>query len=187
MSGKDEPTAGFLGADHSSADFAQHMTQFELGMIVAKNSFEQWVSRCAAAAGMTGYSPLELLVLHLIDYNSRPKRIADICFALKIEDTHLVSYALKKLTKAGFVESSRQGKETFFVNTASGSEIVTSYREVRAKVLEKTFTSIAGQSIDIEQMSNAMRALSSVYEQAARSVEVMDLSAPPSEASNKIK
>lgn len=176
MSGRKEAAAANLGAPGAAADFAHHMTQFELGMIVAKNSFEQWVSRCAAAAGMTGYSPLELLILHLIEYNSRPKRIADICFALKIEDTHLVSYALKKLNKSGFVESSRQGKETFFVNTMAGSEIVSSYREVRARVLEKTFASIAGQSVDIEQLANAMRALSSVYEQAARSVEVMDLS-----------
>lgn len=169
-------TASQKGTGDAFSDFASDMTQFELGMIVAKNSFDQWVSRCAAAAGMSGYSPLELLILHLIEYNPRPKRIGDICFALKIEDTHVVSYALKKLTKAGFVESSRQGKETIFANTPAGTDIVKSYREVRAKVLARTFTTISNGSINIEQLADTMRAIASIYEQAARSVEVMEIS-----------
>lgn len=176
MVDREKVTASQKGTGDAFLDFASDMTQFELGMIVAKNSFDQWVSRCAAAAGMSGYSPLELLIVHLIEYNPRPKRIGDICFALKIEDTHLVSYALKKLTKAGFVESSRQGKETIFVNTPAGTDIVKSYREVRAKVLARTFTTISNGSINIEQLADTMRAIASIYEQAARSVEVMEIS-----------
>lgn len=154
--------------------FVNQMTQFELGMIVAKNAFEQWVVRCGTASGVTGYSPLELLILHLIDYNSRPKRIADICFALKIEDTHLVSYALKKLAKGGFVESSRQGKDTVFTNTEQGTALVVSYREVRKKVLTRAFESLTKGTVNLEEMADTMRAFASVYEQAARTVEIQD-------------
>lgn len=163
--------------EESAADeatmLAHNMTQFELGMIVAKNAFEQWVSRCSAAAGMTGYSPLEMLILHLIEYNSRPKRIADICFALKIEDTHLVSYALKKLTKAGFIESRKQGKETVFTNTPAGVEIVRKYQAVRKKVLVRSFSMLSSDQIDLVKLADTMGALSAVYEQAARNVETL--------------
>ncbi|NMA99074.1 MAG: winged helix DNA-binding protein [Phyllobacteriaceae bacterium] len=143
-------------------------------MIVAKNAFEQWVTRCGTASGVTGYSPLELLILHLIDYISRPKRMADICFALKIEDTHLVSYALKKLAKGGFVESFRQGKDTVFVNTPQGAILVSTYRDVRKQVLSRAFQSLTKGTVNLEEMADTMRAFASVYEQAARNVEFHD-------------
>jgi len=153
------------------AEYGAKMTQFELGLIVSKNAFEQWVVRCGAAAGMKGYSPLELLVLHMIEYNGRPKRIADICFGLKVEDTHLVSYALKKLAKAELVESRKDGKETFFSNTASGSTIVKNYQEVRQKYLIRSLTMFSDKELDLEQLASVLRTLSGIYEQAARNVE----------------
>jgi predicted MarR family transcription regulator len=154
-----------------TAKLGQLMTRFELDMIVAKNSFDQWVSRCGVAAGMSGYSPLELLILHMIDYNSRPKRIADICFGLKIEDTHLVSYALKKLTKAALVESKKQGKETFFSNTEAGARIVQNYQDVREKILIGSLEMLSSDRLDLEKLAQIMRALAAMYEQAARNVE----------------
>jgi predicted MarR family transcription regulator len=154
-----------------TANLGQLMTQFELGMIVAKNSFDQWVSRCGAAAGMNGYSPLELLILHMIDYNSRPKRIADICFGLKIEDTHLVSYALKKLSKAQLVESKKHGKETFFSNTEAGSRIVQTYQDVREKILINSLAMLSSERLDLDKLAQTMRTLAAMYEQAARNVE----------------
>lgn len=151
------------------------MTQFELGMIVAKNAFEQWVVRCGAAAGMKGYSPLELLILHMIDDNARPRRLADICFGLKIEDTHLVSYAMKKLTKADLVTSRKEGKDTFFSNTAAGSEIVCKYKAVREKILIRSLGMLSIEQLDLEGQAARMRALAAVYEQAARNVEMSKL------------
>ena len=50
-----------------------------------------------AAAGMPGSGPLDVMVLHTVNHRDRPKKLADICFTLNIEDTHTVNYALKKL------------------------------------------------------------------------------------------
>ena len=162
------------GSDLDRDAFVNQMTQFELGMIVARNSFEQWVIRCSTASGLVGYSPLEMLILHLIDYNTRPKRIADICFALKIEDTHLVSYALKKLVKGKLVESTRQGKDTVFTNTKEATRLVNEYRAVRKSILSRAFDSITKGTINLEEMADTMRAFASIYEQAARTVEIQD-------------
>lgn len=168
----DQPhTSAHRPMPDSLARHSAMMTQFELGMIVVHNAFEQWVIRCGAAAGMKGFSPLELLVLHMIDYNSRPKRISDICFGLKIEDTHLVSYALKKLSKSGLVESTKQGKETFFSNTEAGHKIVANYQDVRQKFLVRALMMFSDEQLDIEHLTESMRALSGIYEQAARNVE----------------
>ena len=43
--------------------------------------------RCMAAAGVPDLSPLDVLVAHTIAHRSKPKRLADICLVLSIEDT----------------------------------------------------------------------------------------------------
>lgn len=147
------------------------MSQFELALIVAKNAFEQWVSRCAAAAGAPGFSPLEMQVMHMVDHKGRPKRVSDIAFALKIEDNHIVAYALKKLTKAGLVASERNGKETVYTTAPAGQELVARYRVVRQRCLIQPFTIFDDEAMDLVALSDLLHALSGHYEQAARSAE----------------
>jgi len=144
-------------------------TQFELAMIVAKHAQEQWGLRCAAATGMKGYSPVDLLVLHMVGYGS--KRLADICFALNIEDTHVVSYALKKLQRAQLVESQKIGKDTFFVPTAEGRSFIADYKTVRKRFLIRALARFSGGELELEQLTEMLRVLSGLYEQAARSAE----------------
>lgn len=145
------------------------MTQFELAMIVARNAQEQWSLRCAAAAGMKGYSTIDLLVLHMIGYGS--KRLADICFSLNIEDTHIVSYALKKLQRAQLVESSRIGKDTFFLPTDEGRKYIEGYKTMRKRFLIRALAKFSGGELELEQLTDMLRVMSGLYEQAARSAE----------------
>ena len=156
-----------LDTDAVIMENSQLMTQFEQALSVSKNAFEQWVVRCGAAAGMKGYSALELLVLH----KERPKRIADICFSIKIEDTHLVSYALRKLAKAGYVQSRKQGKETFYSATPAGGEVIDRYKAVRRKYLIRSLSMLSSSEVDLEHLASILHALSGIYEQAARNVE----------------
>ncbi|MBM6581202.1 winged helix DNA-binding protein [Microvirga sp. BT689] len=147
------------------------MTQFELNLNVAKNAFEQWVVRCAAAAGIKGFSSLELLVLHMVSHKNGSKRIADICFALKIEDSHLVSYALKKLSKADLVESKKISKDTFFSTTEKGRKMVSAYHSVRQRCLIRSLAMFSTSELDLSQLTDMLRVLSGIYEQAARNAE----------------
>ncbi len=145
------------------------MTQFELSMIAARHAQEQWGLRCASAAGMKGYSAMDLLVLHMIGYGS--KRLADICFALNVEDTHIVSYALKKLQRAKLVESERIGKDTFFVPTEQGRAHIADYKAVRKRYLVRALAKFSRGDLNLELLTDMLRVLSGLYEQAARSAE----------------
>ena len=53
---------------------------------------------------------------------------------LNVEDTHVVTYALKKLVKAGYVTSEKAGK-SFFSTTEEGKALCMKYREVREACL----------------------------------------------------
>ena len=50
-------------------------------------------------AGRKGLGPLDVLVLHSVNHRGRAKTLSDICLVLNIEDTHTVTYALKKAGK----------------------------------------------------------------------------------------
>ena len=64
-----------------------------------------------AAADLAELSGPDVSVLHSVTHWARDKCLADLCFVLNVEDTHLVNYALKKLLKLGLVARAwaRQG------------------------------------------------------------------------------
>ena len=64
-----------------------------------------------AAAGFPDLSALDVLVLHNVNHRGKAKTLADVCLVLNIEDTHLVTYAMKKLERLKLVKSGRAGKE----------------------------------------------------------------------------
>src|SRR5262245_18365243 len=91
------------------------LSEVEFGLILAGHAFDRWMVRCMGAAlgplGVPDLSAVEVLVLHTVRHRDRPTKFADICLVLGIEDTHVVSYAIKKLTLAGLVTSKKAGKE----------------------------------------------------------------------------
>jgi predicted MarR family transcription regulator len=147
------------------------ITRFEQSLQVVKNSFEQWVRRCGARAGMIGFASIEIEVLHIIGRAKEARRIADICFVLNVEDTHIVTYAVKKLLKAGLVESKRSGKDALFSITRVGGERMLAYAEVKRQLLLEAAERFSEQDIDLETLAEKMHVLASIYEKAARSAE----------------
>jgi predicted MarR family transcription regulator len=144
------------------------MSEFEFGLIVAGNAFERWIVHCMTAAGLKDLTPLDVLVLHHVTHRARDKRLADICFIMNIEDTHLVNYALKKLVGLGAVASSKSGKEVTYASTEAGRAHVERYREVREQCLITALKADDVLNREIGELARLLRMLSGVYDQAAR-------------------
>ena len=53
-----------------------------------------------AAAGCPDLTITDVLLVHHLCHRARHKKLADICFVLNYEDTHVVAYSLKKLVAA---------------------------------------------------------------------------------------
>lgn len=147
------------------------ITRFEQSLQVLKNSFDQWVRRCGARAGLAGFASIEIEVLHIIGRAKDARRIADICFVLNIEDTHIVTYAVKKLLKGGLVLSTRHGKEALFSITPEGGERMLAYAGVKRQLLLEASERFSEQEIDLEKLAEKVQLLSAMYEQAARRAE----------------
>eukprot|EP01035_Chromulina_nebulosa_P013166 gene13166-17511_t len=114
MAGKqrqDSALGPIVSSAHLASGAMPALSELEFGMILLDHAFERWMVRGMAAAGVPDLSPLDVLVLHTVAHRARPKRVADICLVLNIEDTHLVTYSLKKLDAHKLLATGRVGSE----------------------------------------------------------------------------
>lgn len=145
----------------------ERLSELELTLTILWNSVSRWLSQRNNSPVVSGLSNLDVFLLHLLVYRNRKLRGTDLAFALAIDDTHLVSYSLKKLTKLGVVSSERVGKEVYYQATKKGREHYLEFLEDRRKYLEPALKLVA-ETTDFEAVTAALRALSGAYEQAAR-------------------
>ncbi|MBE02219.1 winged helix DNA-binding protein [uncultured Marinobacter sp.] len=148
---------------------AAELSELEFGLIVAGNAFNRWMVRCMTAAGLADMSPLDVLVLHSVNHRGRAKKCADICLVLNVEDTHTVTYSLKKLLKHGVVVSERRGKETFYTITEKGESVCRAYAEIRENCLVDSLRTLGFSNTDLGSVASFLRGISGLYDQAARS------------------
>ena len=153
---------------HLVSEKSPELSEFEFGLIIATHAFNRWMTRCMGAAGVKDMTSVDVLVLHHTNHRGVEKRLADICFVLNIEDTHVVSYSLKKLMAAGYVRSQKKGKEVFFSTTEEGAALCMRYREVREACLMPGFSGTEEANRRLGEFAELLRTLSGRYDQAAR-------------------
>ncbi len=161
-----------IGPVVSSAHLANSslpaLSEIEFALTMTNNAFQRWMVRCVAAAGGPAMSPLEVLIVHLVNHRERPKTLADICLVLNIEDTHLASYAIKKLVEHGLVKTGRSGKEKTIAITEEGTRLCRRYGEVREALVVRAALQLGHDPAELSRIAAVLRALSGAYDQAAR-------------------
>ncbi|MDT8998743.1 winged helix DNA-binding protein [Paucibacter sp. APW11] len=157
---------GIVSSSHLVSARSPELSEFEFGLIVAWNAFSRWVVRCMAAAGRADLAVTDVLILHHLFHRARNKKLADICFVLNYEDTHVVAYALKKLVAAGLVAADKQGKEVLYSPTPEGEALVLSYRDARETCLLSSMD--AELNPGMGEAARLLRTMSGMYDQAAR-------------------
>jgi len=157
-----------VSSAHLVAPGAEELSEFEFGLIIANSGFERWIVRCMAAAGFAELNALDIMVLHTVYHRNREKRLADICLVLNVEDTHTVTYALKKLVRLELVLGRKQGKEKLFSTTEKGQNACQQYREIRDACLVESFGVSGLPNEEISDLAGILRALSGLYDQASR-------------------
>jgi predicted MarR family transcription regulator len=164
--GADARAPGIVSSSHLVSPRSVELSEFEFGLIVAWNAFSRWAVRCMAAAGRPDLTITDVLLLHHINHRARNKKLADICFVLNYEDTHVVAYSLKKLVAAGLAQTEKVGKEVFYSPTAPGEACVRQYRAVREECLVGSLDTEL--NADIGDLARLLRTMSGMYDQAAR-------------------
>ena len=157
-----------VSAAHLANSSLPALSELEFALTMSNHAFQRWMVRCMTAAGGPAMSPLEVLIVHLVNHRERPKTLADICLVLNIEDTHLANYAIKKLTEHGLVQAGRKGKEKTIAITPEGTALCTRYGEVREALVVQAARQTGIDPAELSRLSALLRLLSGAYDQAAR-------------------
>ena len=157
-----------VASAHLASGAMPGLSEFEFGLMMASHAFDRWIVRCMAAAGMPGLAPLDVMVLHTVNHRGRAKTLADICLVLNIEDTHLATYAIRKLVKTGLVISGKVGKEKSVAMSEKGTALCERYREIREALLVGATTVYNQDDMLFTKLANELRILSGQYDQATR-------------------
>ena len=157
-----------VSSAHLAGGSSPALSEVEYGLMVLSSAFERWMVRCMAAAGLPGLSATEVAILHSVAHRGRQKRMADIALVLDIEDTHIVSYALKKLETAGLIESRRDGKEKMVSISERGLAACNRYGRLREKLLIGLTRQARLSETELSEAAALLRMLSGAYNQAAR-------------------
>lgn len=157
-----------VSSAHLARGARPELSEFEYGLIIAEHAFDRWIVRCMAAAGTKDMTPMEVLVIHHVVHRERPKKLADICFVLNVEDTHVVNYALKKLVAMGLIASARVGKEAVYTATDEGTALCERYRVIREQCLTGSLVREGISGASLSETAAFLRLLSGLYDQASR-------------------
>ena len=163
-----------VASAHLVSEGSAELSELEFGLITASNAFDRWIVRCMAAAGHPDLGALDVLVLHQVNHRDRRKKLSDLCFLLNVEDSHTVTYALRKLARLGLVEGEKSGKERLYATTAAGRDACERYREVRESCLISALGAFAPAGVEdlnaqAGEAAEILRVISGLYDQAARS------------------
>ncbi|MEX6508296.1 winged helix DNA-binding protein [Jiella sp. M17.18] len=168
-----EPFGPIVSSAHLADGAMPALSEVEFGMILAGHAFERWMERCMTAAGQPGLTATEILVLHTVTHRGKAKRLADICLVLGIEDTHLATYAIKKLEAKGLVTREKAGKERLVSITRAGETACRRYRELREKILVAGAGETGISPEAMSKIAHLLRVLSGHYDQAARTAATL--------------
>ncbi len=159
-------SGGIVSSSHLVSPRSLELSELEFGLIVSWNAFSRWAVRCMAAAGCPDLTITDVLLVHHLCHRARNKKLADICFVLNYEDTHVVAYSLKKLLAAGLALADKQGKEVFYSPTPEAEACVQKYRQVREDCLVGNLDTELNPGIG--ELARLLRTMSGLYDQAAR-------------------
>lgn len=170
---KDAAVGPVVSAAHLATGAMPALSEIEFAVTMMVNAYHRWMVRCMAAAGSEGLGPLDVLVLHSVNHRGRAKTLSDICLVLNIEDTHTVTYALKKIEKAGLITSGRRGKEKTAAITKKGEAVCLEYRRLREALLAQPMKALGLDEGELSRLAATLRLVSGHYDQAARAAAAM--------------
>jgi predicted MarR family transcription regulator len=144
------------------------LADVELSMVSAIHVFQRWIVCCMEVAGLKDLSVVDVLVLNHVNHPAHCRRLADICFVLNIEDTHVVAYSLRKLIALEVVRGDKHGKEVTYLTTPSGAQYLARYQAIRDQCLLDGLTVLGLDDAVLKELAQFLRGMSGLYDQAAR-------------------
>lgn len=144
-------------------------TELEWTLLRFQQAFERWANLLGSITGMSALSFQEIVILHVIAMQDRPKTGAAIARQLNRDDLPNVQYCIRKLVKLGFCQRADDGGKTrSYEITDLGRESVNDYAKVRENILAEQIGSIEHIDDRMRSAGQLISLLTGIYDEASR-------------------
>lgn len=145
-------------------------TDFEWGIMRFHQAWERWVSQLGAVTGMGDLSYIEIVVLHVIRMQDRPKTAANIARQLNRDDIPNIQYCLRKLVKVGLCRKVKEAtsKTYAFETTEKGKKLTDNYAVLRRNILTEQTKNIDRVDEKLKEATRLISLLTGLYDEGGR-------------------
>lgn len=148
----------------------RRLSDFEFGLERLAQAYYRWKAACLSAVCDVPLTGDDVAVLNVVRMGDEPKRLSEIGQLLNRVDVPNLQYAIRKLTRAGLIETDGRSsrKETRYRATETGVAVTEAYAALRAATLPPMLEAIEGWAVKSEATRLQLDMLSSLYAQAAQ-------------------
>jgi len=144
------------------------LTEFEFAAMHLIEAFRRWATQCTQVVSNYDLAYSELLVLHVVRMQDRPKDTATIANILNREDIPNVQYSLRKLVALDLIKKERSGTAFTFSVTPKGLDMTELYAELRRELLLPQLSHLDDFPRVLVEMRRVLTLLTGIYDQTAR-------------------
>ena len=155
-----------LGHSHHEA----MTTEFEWSILRFQQAFERSCLQVANISGLVELSFFELILLHVIGMQERPKTAALIARQLNSDAINNIQYSLRKLVSYKLIVKIKEGKGKIYTYdvTKKGRAQVDEYARIRKFVLTEQTKGIEDVDRKLYEASKLISLLTGLYDEASR-------------------
>lgn len=145
-------------------------TDFEWSILRFQQAFERWITQLAAITGLSELSYIEIVIMHVIRMQDRPKTAASIARQLNRDDIPNIQYCLRKLVKVELCRKTTEGgsKTSAYEVTDKGKQLTDSYAELRREILTNQTNNIDKVDEKLREATKVISLLTGLYDEAGR-------------------
>ncbi len=145
-------------------------TDYEWSVLRFQQAFERWITQLADITGLAELSYIEIIIMHVIRMQDRPKTAASIARQLNRDDIPNIQYCLRKLVKMNLCQKVAEtgNKSTTYAVTDKGKKMTDKYADVRRQILIEQTKSIDRVDEKLREATKVISLLTGLYDEAGR-------------------
>ena len=144
------------------------ITEFEYAALHLIEAFRRWSTQCSRITSSYDMGYGEMVVLHVIRMQDRPKDATTIANILNRDDIPNVQYSLRKLVSLDLVKKVRMGTTFTFAVTAKGRDATDRYAELRRELLLPQLSHLVDPLGSLAEARQVLTLMTGIYDQTAR-------------------
>jgi predicted MarR family transcription regulator len=147
-----------------------YSTEYEWSILRFQQAFERWITQLAEITGLSELSYIEIVIMHVIRMQDRPKTAASIARQLNRDDIPNIQYCLRKLVKVKLCRKVKEtgSKTSAYETTERGRFLTDKYAELRREILTEQTKNIEDVDEKLQETTQIISLLTGIYDEAGR-------------------